>query len=177
MKPTEKDFYREESVLPRSLKWPLLRQRPKDVHVILRGHHHQLLYIGWRAGWGALVCCWLTHLDDEAIEARGRREQEQPGWRTSLHTEAMRDAAWSKGPCAWSCLDARISTQNRDLPLNHIKGLVLSMMHMPGGGRTRGDDVFNKGVGPPVCSPVAFTCVSTPKNQRTCPASLIDTYG
>src|SRR5579859_7484608 len=105
--------------------------------MILRGRRHQLLHIGWRGGWGVGVCCWLAHLDDEAIEARGRREQEQPGWRISLHTEAMGDAAWSKGPGARSCLDACISTQKRDLPLNHIEGLVIGIMHMPGGGRTR----------------------------------------
>ncbi len=74
MKPTEKDFSREESVLPRSLNWPLLRQRPKDVHVIFRGYRHQLLHIGWRRGWGAEVCRRLAHLDDEVLEARGRCE-------------------------------------------------------------------------------------------------------
>ena len=119
---------------------------------------------------------WLAHLDDEALEARGRREQEQPGWRISLHTEAMRDAAWSKGPGAWSCLDARISTQNRDLPLKHIEGLVLGMMYMPGGGGTRGDDVLNEAVGTArLLSGCLHLGQHTPK-PKNLPLSLVDTY-
>ena len=78
--------------------------------MILRCYRYQFLHIGWRGGWGAGVCGWLAHLDDEAIEARGRREQEQSGWRVALHAEAMWDAAWSKGSGARSCLDALIST-------------------------------------------------------------------
>src|SRR5450631_4216488 len=104
--------------------------------MVLRGYRHQPLHIGWRGGWDAWISGLLTHLDDKVLEARGRRKQEQPGWCISFNTEAMRDVARSKGPCARPRRNARLSTQNRHLSLNHIEGLVLVVMPVPGRGKT-----------------------------------------